>query len=82
MADLMGNDLTRQSASTLAAAISQGEVSAEEVTKAHLERIAEVDPRVHAFLYVDFISVDIGHLGTCKVVILRDNCRLFMRLYV
>jgi len=53
MPDLMGNDLTRQNASTLAAAIAQGDVSAEEVTKAHLDRIAEVDPQVHAFLYVD-----------------------------
>ena len=45
-------DLIRQSASVLAAAISEGEVSSLEVTKAHLARIAEVDERVHAFLQV------------------------------
>ena len=46
-------DLTRQSAGTLASAIASGEVSAEEVTRAHLDRIDAVDERVHAFLYVD-----------------------------
>ena len=45
-------DLIRQSASVLAAAISEGEISSLEVTKAHLARIAEVDERVHAFLHV------------------------------
>ncbi len=45
-------DLIRQPASVLAAAIATGEVSAVEVTKAHLERIAQVDDRVHAFLEV------------------------------
>ncbi|MGA0010315.1 MAG: Asp-tRNA(Asn)/Glu-tRNA(Gln) amidotransferase subunit GatA [Candidatus Nanopelagicales bacterium] len=33
--------------------MAEGEVSAREVTQAHLDRIAEVDDRVHAFLYVD-----------------------------
>jgi len=46
-------DLIRQSAATLAEAIAEGEVSAREVTQAHLDRIAEVDDRVHAFLHVD-----------------------------
>lgn len=45
-------DLIRQPASVLAAAISEGEVSSLEVTKAHLARITEVDERVHAFLQV------------------------------
>ena len=45
-------DLIRQSASVLAAAISEGEISSLEVTKAHLARIAEVDEKVHAFLHV------------------------------
>ena len=45
-------DLIRQPASVLAAAISEGEVSSVEVTKAHLARIAAVDERVHAFLQV------------------------------
>ena len=47
------NDLTRQSAATLATAIARKEVSSEEVTQAHLDRISQVDERVHAFLYVD-----------------------------
>ena len=46
-------DLIRQSAATLASAIAEGEVSAREVTQAHLDRIGEVDDRVHAFLHVD-----------------------------
>ncbi|MBI4900365.1 MAG: Asp-tRNA(Asn)/Glu-tRNA(Gln) amidotransferase subunit GatA [Actinobacteria bacterium] len=45
--------LTTQSAADLAAMLARREVSAEEVTKAHLERIAAVDGHVHAFLYVD-----------------------------
>jgi aspartyl-tRNA(Asn)/glutamyl-tRNA(Gln) amidotransferase subunit A len=45
-------DLVRQGAAALAEAIAQGEVSSEEVTRAHLDRIAEVDERVHAFLHV------------------------------
>ncbi|MGI9197746.1 MAG: Asp-tRNA(Asn)/Glu-tRNA(Gln) amidotransferase subunit GatA [Candidatus Nanopelagicales bacterium] len=46
-------DLIRQSAAVLAEAIAEGEVSAREVAQAHLDRIAAVDDRVHAFLYVD-----------------------------
>jgi aspartyl-tRNA(Asn)/glutamyl-tRNA(Gln) amidotransferase subunit A len=45
-------DLIRQSARVLAHAIATGEVSAREVTRAHLDRITEVDDRVHAFLHV------------------------------
>jgi aspartyl-tRNA(Asn)/glutamyl-tRNA(Gln) amidotransferase subunit A len=48
----MDGELTRMTAAALAAAISAGEVSATEVTDAHLARIADVDPRVRAFLYV------------------------------
>ena len=45
--------LIRNNASVLASAIAEGEVSSEEVTRAHLDRIAAVDERVHAFLHVD-----------------------------
>ncbi len=45
--------LTSRSAADLAAALTAGEVSAVEVTTAHLDRIAAVDPAVHAFLHVD-----------------------------
>ena len=46
------NDLTRQSAAVLADAIASKEVSAVEVTQAHLARIDAVDGKVHAFLHV------------------------------
>ena len=48
----MADELTRMSAAGLAAAIAGGEVSALEVTDAHLARIGEVDDAVHAFLHV------------------------------
>ncbi len=43
-------DLTRLSAVELAAALRAGDVSSVEVTRAHLDRIAEVDGVYHAFL--------------------------------
>ncbi|MDQ0376839.1 Asp-tRNA(Asn)/Glu-tRNA(Gln) amidotransferase subunit GatA [Amycolatopsis thermophila] len=46
-------DLTRLSAAELADKIHAREVSSEEVTQAHLDRIGEVDGAVHAFLNVD-----------------------------
>ena len=45
-------DLTRLTAAELAARIQAKEVSSVEVTQAHLDRIAKVDDRVHAFLHV------------------------------
>jgi aspartyl-tRNA(Asn)/glutamyl-tRNA(Gln) amidotransferase subunit A len=48
----MDTELTAMTAAELAAAISAGEVSAAEVTGAHLDRIEQVDGRVHAFLHV------------------------------
>ena len=45
--------LVRKPATELAALIAAGEVSSVEVTRAHLDRIAAVDDRVHAFLHVD-----------------------------
>ncbi|MCW3844073.1 Asp-tRNA(Asn)/Glu-tRNA(Gln) amidotransferase subunit GatA [Micromonospora yasonensis] len=46
-------DLTRLSAAEIAGLVAGGETSAVEVTQAHLDRIAAVDDRVNAFLYVD-----------------------------
>ncbi|KQX69623.1 Asp-tRNA(Asn)/Glu-tRNA(Gln) amidotransferase subunit GatA [Angustibacter sp. Root456] len=46
------SDLTRRSAAELAQALQSGEVSAVEVTQAHLDRIRAVDGAVHAFLHV------------------------------
>ncbi|MER5689771.1 Asp-tRNA(Asn)/Glu-tRNA(Gln) amidotransferase subunit GatA [Streptomyces sp. NPDC002205] len=46
-------DLTRYTAVRTARAVATREVSALEVTRAHLDRIAAVDEKVHAFLHVD-----------------------------
>ncbi len=48
----MDTDLTRMTAAELAGVIASGAASAVEVTQAHLDRIAAVDERVHAFLHV------------------------------
>ncbi len=49
----MSDDLTRATAADLAASIASGDVSSVEVTQAHLDRMAAVEPAVHAFLHVD-----------------------------
>jgi aspartyl-tRNA(Asn)/glutamyl-tRNA(Gln) amidotransferase subunit A len=46
-------DLTRMTAAELAAGVAAKDFSAVEVASAHLDRIAAVDDRVHAFLHVD-----------------------------
>jgi len=45
--------MIRQSAADMAQALATKEVSAEELTKAHLERISAVDSKVKAFLHLD-----------------------------
>ncbi len=50
---MTATDLTRLTAAETAAAVATGQVSAVETTQAHLDRIAAVDDRVHAFLHVD-----------------------------
>ncbi|TYB63267.1 Asp-tRNA(Asn)/Glu-tRNA(Gln) amidotransferase subunit GatA [Nonomuraea sp. PA05] len=45
--------LIRKTAAELGSMIAAGEVSAEEVAAAHLDRMAEVEPKVKAFLHVD-----------------------------
>jgi aspartyl-tRNA(Asn)/glutamyl-tRNA(Gln) amidotransferase subunit A len=47
------SELTKLNAQDLAQKIQSREVSAVEVAQAHLDRIAEVDEYVHAFLHVD-----------------------------
>ena len=49
----MSTDLTRLTATDLAARLATGEVSSVEATQAHLDRIAAVDGHVHAFLHVN-----------------------------
>jgi aspartyl-tRNA(Asn)/glutamyl-tRNA(Gln) amidotransferase subunit A len=44
--------LTRRSAAELSAMLRAGDVSSVEVTQAHLDRIADVDAAIHAFLHV------------------------------
>ncbi len=46
-------DLTKMTAARLAGIVASGEASAVDITQAHLDRIAAVDDRVHAFLHVD-----------------------------
>ena len=48
-----GSDLIRRTASELADLLAAGETTSTELTRGHLDRIADVDPDVHAFLYVD-----------------------------
>jgi len=45
--------LTRTSAAELAGLMARREVSAEEVVRAHLDRIEVAEPDLHAFLYID-----------------------------
>jgi len=47
------SDVTRSTAAELGRRLAAREVSAVEVAQAHLDRIAAVDERVHAFLHVD-----------------------------
>src|SRR5919199_6879544 len=47
------SELTRLSAVELAERIHRREISAVEVTQAHLDRVGAVDPVVHAFLHLD-----------------------------
>ena len=56
------SELIRKDASELAALLSSSEISAVEVTQAHLDRISQVDEKVHAFLHVDTA----GALATAK----------------
>jgi aspartyl-tRNA(Asn)/glutamyl-tRNA(Gln) amidotransferase subunit A len=47
------SDLTRLTARQIAASIAARDTTATEVAQAHLDRIAKVDGRLHAFLHVD-----------------------------
>ena len=71
----MADELTRMSAAGLAAAIAGGEVSALEVTDAHLARIGEVDQAVHAFLHVA-ADGELDHLAAQLDVIISAVARV------
>ncbi len=47
------SDLTRLDASETAASVAAGQVTAREVTSAHLDRVNQTDEQVHAFLHID-----------------------------
>ena len=49
---MAAHELIRWSAATLADRLAAGDVSSVEATRAHLDRIADVDPDVHAFLHI------------------------------
>ena len=53
-------DLTKLSASTLADKLAAGDVSSVEATRAHLDRIADVDGDLHAFLHVSDHALDVA----------------------
>ena len=52
-APIVTHDLTRWSAARMADALARREISAVELTQAHLDRIAAVDGAVHSYLHVD-----------------------------
>ena len=45
--------MINKSAVEMAAALNSGEITSVELTQQHLDRIAQVDKDVHAFLHVD-----------------------------
>jgi aspartyl-tRNA(Asn)/glutamyl-tRNA(Gln) amidotransferase subunit A len=54
----VSDDLTRLSAADLSALLTSGEVSSVAATQAHLDRIADVDGDVHAFLHVNAAALE------------------------
>ncbi len=50
---MTATDWTRRTAADLADALASGETTSVALTEAHLDRIADVDASVHAFLHVD-----------------------------
>lgn len=46
-------DIIRLTAAEIAEKVASGELTAVEVTEAHLARIEAVDEKVHAFLHID-----------------------------
>jgi aspartyl-tRNA(Asn)/glutamyl-tRNA(Gln) amidotransferase subunit A len=54
------DDITKLSAAALADALVARDVSSVEATQAHLDRIAAVDPDVHAFLHVNENAIGVA----------------------
>ena len=55
-------DMIRRSAAAQAAALQAGETSSEELTRAHLDRIAAVDGDLNAFLHVNEEEIGRAHV--------------------
>ena len=53
-------DITNLSAAALADRLAAGEISSVEATQAHLDRIADVDGDIHAFLHVSDHALDVA----------------------
>src|SRR5215471_6080978 len=70
----METELTWLTAAEIAAAIRDGDVTAAEVTDAHLARIEKVDPRVRAFLHV---AADQARAAARAVILGKTNCDEF-----
>ena len=64
------NPLLKKSACELADLLRSGEITSVELTQACLDRIDAIDPKVHAFLYVDRE----GALATAADVDAGKNC--------
>ena len=60
----MTSDIIRLTAAEIATKLGAGDLTSVEVTQAHLDRIAEVDDTIHAFLHVD----GDGALATARTV--------------
>jgi len=56
----VSNELIRLTAADLAAKLASGEVSSVEATQAHLDRIADVDADIHAFLHVSDHALEVA----------------------
>ena len=61
------NELLTLTAAELGERIAARQISSEEVTQAHLDRISEVDGDIHAFLLVD-------HAGALCFGVKRSTC--------
>ena len=68
-------ELLRLPATEIAAAVAKGDVSAVEVTRAHLDRIGEVDGEVAAFLHVDADGALRGREGRRRTAARRRPAR-------
>ncbi|GAA1691821.1 Asp-tRNA(Asn)/Glu-tRNA(Gln) amidotransferase subunit GatA [Microbacterium sediminicola] len=56
----MSEEIIRLSAAELSGALASGELSSVEATQAHLDRIADVDADVHAYLHVSERAVEVA----------------------